>query len=130
MRGLGGLYQRGEVWRVTYHHGARKYRESSRFADRNDATRLVRHRLAALNTGKPGGSEEEDLTFEDLAADYIQEREVRGNHGTLPPAVQEPRSEPQGFLRGLRAAEITTHPMREHARTAAGEPQSSLSGAT
>jgi hypothetical protein len=82
MRGLGSIYQRGEVWWVRYHDGGREYRESSRSVERDDAVRLLRHRLAALNTGRPGGpSEEERLTFEDLAADYIQERMIRGITG-------------------------------------------------
>ena len=82
MRGLGSVYQRGLVWWVRYQHDGREYRETSRSVDRNDAVRLLQHRLAALNTGKPGGrSEEERLTFEDLAADYIQDREVHGATG-------------------------------------------------
>jgi hypothetical protein len=82
MRGLGGIYQRRLIWWVRYQHGGREYRESSRSVDRDDAVRLLRLRLASLNTGRPGGpSDEERLTFEDLAADYIQEREVRGATG-------------------------------------------------
>src|SRR5258705_3994553 len=84
MRGLGGIYQRRLIWWVRYQHGGREYRESSRSVDRDDAVRLLRFRLASLNTGRPGGpSAQERLTFEDLAADYIHEREVRGAKARL-----------------------------------------------
>jgi integrase len=117
MRGLGNVYQRGEVWWVTYHHGGRKYRESSRSVERDDAVRLLRHRLAALNTGKPGGpSEEERLTFEDLAADYIQEREVHGATGACLQWSKSRVANLKSFFGGMRAVEITTHRMREYAR--------------
>jgi hypothetical protein len=69
MRGLGDLYQRGEVWWVAFIMAPGS---TGKVAAPQTGT-LLRHRLAALNTGKPGGSEKEDLTFEDLAADYIQE---------------------------------------------------------
>lgn len=117
MRGLGNVYQRGQVWWVAYHHGGRKYRESSRSVDRNDAVRLLRHRLAALNTGKAGGpSEGERLTFEDLAADYIQEREVRGAKGACLQWSKSRVANLKTVFGGLRAVEITTHRMREYAR--------------
>jgi hypothetical protein len=117
MRGLGNVYLRGLVWWVRYQHDGREYRETSRSVDRNDAVRLLRHRLAALNTGKPGGrSEEERLPFEDLAADYIQEREVHGATGACLQWSKSRVANLKNFFGGVRAVEITTHRMREYAR--------------
>ncbi len=117
MRGLGSIYQRGQVWWVRYQHGGREYRESSRSVDRDDAVRLLRHRLGGLNTGKPGGpSEEERLTFEDLAVDYLQDREVRGAAGACLQWSKSRVANLKTFFGSVRAVEITTHRMREYAR--------------
>jgi len=59
MRGLGGVYKRGPVYWIRYHHRGREYRESSRSPERADAVALLRQRLADLNQGKPGGRTEE-----------------------------------------------------------------------
>lgn len=118
MRGLGNVYQRGQVWWVRYYDGGgREYRESSRSVDRDDAVRLLRHRLAGFNQGRPGGpSQEERLTFEDLAADYIQEREVRGITGACLQWSKSRVENLKTLFAGVRAVEITTHRMREYAR--------------
>ena len=82
MRGLGGVYKRGPVYWIRYHHRGREYRESSRSPERADAVALLRQRLADLNQGKPGGPTEERVTFADMADDYIAERTLKG----VPPA--------------------------------------------
>jgi integrase len=117
MRGLGSVYQRGQVWWIRYQHGRQEYRESARSTQRDDAVRLLCHRLGALNTGRPGGpSEEERLTFEDLAADYIQERTVRGITGACLQWSKSRVENLKTIFAGVRAVEITTHRMREYAR--------------
>jgi hypothetical protein len=78
MRGLGGVYKRGPVYWIRYHHRGREYRESSRSTDRADALALLHQRLADLSQGKPGGPTEERVTFADMAADYIAERALKG----------------------------------------------------
>ncbi len=65
-RGLGHIYQRGNVWWVAYHHKKRKIRESSRSANRSDAVRLLRRRLGEIGTGRFVGIIGERSTFEDL----------------------------------------------------------------
>ena len=58
--------------------------------------------------GKPGGpSEEERLTFEDLAADYIQEREVRGATGACLQWSKSRVANLKGFFGSVRAGEVT-----------------------
>jgi integrase len=117
MRGLGNVYQRGQIWWVRYPHGGREYRESARSADRQDAVRLLRHRLASLTPGKLGGpSEEERLSFEDLASDYIQDRTVRGAAGACLQWSKSRVANLKTHFAGMRASEITTHRMREYAR--------------
>jgi hypothetical protein len=88
-----------------------------RSADRQDAVRLLGQRLASLTTGKLGGpSEEERLTFEDLAADYIQERTVHGATGACLQWSKSRVANLKTHFAGMRASEITTHRMREYAR--------------
>lgn len=117
MRGLGSVYRRGQVWWVRYHHGGREYRESARSTEKQDAVRLLRLRLASLTVGKPGGAPEEDrLTFEDLAADYLQERTVRGITGACLQWSKSRVANLKATFGGMRVAEITTHRMREYAR--------------
>jgi hypothetical protein len=74
--------------------------------------------LAGLNTNKPGGpSEEERLTFEDLAADYIKEREVRGATGACLQWSKSRVANLKNMFEGVRAVEITTHRMRVRPQT-------------
>jgi len=117
MRGLGSVYQRGQVWWIRYHQGGREYRESSHSADRQDALRLLRKRLASISAGKPGGPpEEERLTFQDLAADYVQDRVVRGIMGASLLWSKSRVANLQTFFGGMRAVDITTPRMRDYAR--------------
>ena len=71
MRGLGGIYKRGPVYWVLYHHGGREYRETSRSRERSDAVALLRERPAGLNRGKLLASAEQRVTFNALAADMF-----------------------------------------------------------
>jgi integrase len=76
--------------------------------------RLLKQRLAALGQGKPAVPEEERVTFESMAADYIREREVRGVPApALRWAHQRVNNLSTGFG-GLKAVEITTAKMREY----------------
>src|SRR5437879_10563563 len=78
MRGNGSVYKRGTVYWVRYHHRGREYRESTRSTERADAVSLLRQRLADASQGRPGGPPEERLTFDAMAADYIEERRLKG----------------------------------------------------
>jgi integrase len=128
MRGLGGIYKRGRTWWVRYYHRGREYRESSHSTERADATRLLRLRLTGLQQGNLPGTAEERLTFEEMAADYLQERELKG----APPGGLLWSKARVAKLRrtfvGIRAVDITTTRMREYAqaRRAAGASASTV----
>lgn len=49
MRGMGGVFKRGPVWWIRYGHRGRKYRESSKSADRAVALALLKQRLGDLD---------------------------------------------------------------------------------
>jgi integrase len=64
-RGEGTVYQRGTVWWAQYCYRGRVYRETSQSADRRDAVKLLRRRLAEVVTHRHA-PEAEKVTFEDL----------------------------------------------------------------
>src|SRR5262245_24367139 len=74
MRGMGGIYKRGPVYWIRYSHRGRKYRESSKSPERAVAVALLTQRLNEIHQGRVSGPAEERVTFEELAADYVQER--------------------------------------------------------
>lgn len=73
-RGLGRVYKRGNVWWVGYSYRGKKYRESSGSANRADAVRLLKRRLAEIGRGRLIGPSAEKTTFGELVelieADY------------------------------------------------------------
>ena len=68
MRGLGGVYKRGPVYWIRYHHRGREFRESARSTDRGDAVRLLKARLSDVSYGRPNPADEESVTFDQLVA--------------------------------------------------------------
>lgn len=78
MRGMGRIFNRGEVFWIAYSHRGREYRESARSAREADARRLLKKRLGEIGRGKLVGPQEERVTFEDVAADYLRDYELRG----------------------------------------------------
>lgn len=111
MRGNGGVYQRGQVWWVRYPAGGRERRESARSTDKEAAIRLLRQRLAHGSQVDEGR-----LTFEDLAADYLQERQIHGASSTALQWSNARVANLKTAFTGMRAVDITTGGMREYAR--------------
>ena len=117
MRGMGGVYKRGPVYWLRYNHRGRKYRESSKSAERAVAVALLKQRLGDLHQGRISGLAEERVTFEDLAADDLQERAIRG---TDPKGLKWSRARVDNLgttFAGMRAVDITPARIREYAAT-------------
>src|SRR2546422_8800075 len=115
MRGMGGVFKRGPVWWIRYGHRGRKYRESSRSPERADALALLKQRLADVHRGRLSGLAEERVTFEDLSADYLQERAVRGAD---PKALKWSKARVNNLgtiFASMRAVDITAARIREYA---------------
>ena len=125
MRGLGGIYKRGSVYWIRYRHRGKQYRESARSTERRDAVRLLKQRVADLSQGRPSPADEERVTFDQIAADYIADRTLKN---VPQPRLQWSRARVahlKAFYGGMRAVEITTATMREYAkvrRTGGAEP--------
>ena len=110
MRGQGSLYQRGQVWWIRYSAGGQEHRESSKSSDKEVALQLLRRRL--FQPGAPS----HNLTFEDLAADYLQERRSHGADLTALQWSEARIANLKTVFGGLRATDITTTRMREYSR--------------
>jgi integrase len=78
MRGMGRIFKRGEIYWIAYCHRGREHRESSGSTKEADARRLLKKRLGEIGQGKLMGPTEERVTFDALAADYLQEYALRG----------------------------------------------------
>jgi len=73
MYSQGRVFKRGNIWWIAYFDGqGHEQRESSRSPDKAVVTQLLRHRLA--NPSQPAP----DHTFEDIAALYLEEHDLRG----------------------------------------------------
>src|SRR2546425_11904093 len=70
-RGLGRIYQRGQVWWIQYSFRGKKHRESSESEKESVAIKLLKKRLGEMGRGRLVGSAEEKLTVEQLADNLI-----------------------------------------------------------
>jgi integrase len=77
-RGLGRIYQRGEIWWVQYYFHGRLYRESSGSTVQARATDLLKRRLAEMGRGRLLGPTIEKTTFETLAQMLFVDYEING----------------------------------------------------
>ena len=51
MRGDGRVFQRGQIWWISYYHNGREHRESSKSRERKEAVRLLRQRVGEVAAG-------------------------------------------------------------------------------
>src|SRR5881396_1727595 len=78
LRGMGRVYQRGQVWWIQYWYRGQLYRESSESLRRSAAVRLLRRRQGEMGQGNLAGPAVERTRFEDLAAMLIDDYKVNG----------------------------------------------------
>jgi len=121
MRGMGGVFKRGPVWWIRYSHRGRKHRESSKSPERAIAVALLKQRLADLGHGRPSGPDEERVTFDQLAADYIAERALKGVPAARLQWSRARVANLKTFFGAMRGVDITTSAMREYARVRRGK---------
>ena len=84
--------------------------------------RLLKQRLADLAQGRPGGPDEERVTFQEIAAGYVDDRALKGAPAARLQWSRARVAHLSAFFGAMRAIEITTGRMREFAkaRLAAG----------
>lgn len=111
-RGTGSLFPRGTIWWLKYYRNGRPYRESSHSRERRSAERLLKRRLAEIETNQFHGLRVERVRFDELASDL--ENDYAINHHKS--AVRNSRSIGHlgQFFGGWRALETTTDRIREY----------------
>jgi len=118
-RGLGSLFRRGPVWWLKYYRHGKPYRESSRTADRRKAEKLLKRRLAEIETGQFRGLQIERVRFDELASDLQNDYTVNQRKS----AVRNSRSivHLRNFFGGWRAVDLTTDQIRRYIAKRQGE---------
>src|SRR5437660_10723210 len=80
MRGDGRIYQRGDRYYIAYSIGGREFRESTGSTDPADAQRRLLERLRQRAQAEAAVlAAASAATFDDLAAAYVAEYELRGH---------------------------------------------------
>ena len=86
-RGMGSIFQRGEIWYVQFYDDGRARQESTKSTARTDAVKLLKRRLGEVAHGRLVGPDMKRTRFKDLVellrADYI-----RQGRRSLPRALQ------------------------------------------
>ena len=77
LRGMGRTFRRGATWWIAYYFCGTEYRESARSAKQSDATRLLRRRLAEIETGAFVASSQTRVTFEDMERVYLADYKLQ-----------------------------------------------------
>jgi hypothetical protein len=106
MRGMGRVFKRGASWWIAYNHRGTEYRESSRSQREADARRLLRQRLAQIQTQRFVGPSEERLSFDDLTGGLLRNYAVRGLRSSQAAGLRVKNL--RAFFGHLRARDITT----------------------
>ncbi len=121
--GSGTIYQRTKtgpdgkkqvlkVWWLDYYHNGKRIRESSGTTDRAEAQRLLQQRLGQIADGKFAGPAADRVTFEELAADFLNEYRANGRK-TLREAMIRVNKHLLPFFGGKTAHKINTTDVRE-----------------
>jgi hypothetical protein len=113
-RGWDSIYQRGGVWWIKFDdRTGRCRRESSKSANKNDATRLLDQRSGEVESGKRViGSDLERTSFEDLASmirDVYRAENRRSTH-----RLEIGLKRLAEFFAGLRARDIDFSSLRSY----------------
>lgn len=119
MRGMGRIFKRADVYWIAYFHRGKEYRESSQSRKESAAKRLLKTRLGEIGRGRLVGPVEERVTFDDLAADFLRDYEIKGRR-----SIRTARQRVAHLSRyfGLdRAIDITTSRIRTYAQARLGE---------
>ena len=73
---MGSIYKRGNTFWVKYYRNGKPYRESTKSHKEADAKRLLKKREGEISNGKLPGIYFEQVFFDDLAEDFVQEYRI------------------------------------------------------
>ena len=110
MAGTGRIYRRGDIYYIAYRWDGREYRESARSAQRGVAEHLLATRLRERRGSPPPA----DLTFDALAAWYLDDYIVR--HLRTLDTARGRVANLRAVFGGWPATAITTEAIRDYQR--------------
>ena len=113
MRGMGRTFQRGPVWWISYYVHGTEHRESARSTREGDARRLLKKRLAEIEDRRFVGPSEERVTFDELAAGYLDDYKLQG-YRSLESAAKPRVANLKRFFGLDRAIDITRRRVRQY----------------
>ncbi len=111
-RGMGGTFQRGRIWWISFYHRGRQFRESTKSEGQAEANKLLKRRLGEISA-KNFVPDEEKVDFEDLAQSLEADYKLNGRRSLKTAALNN-----IGHLRGFfgfdRAVDITSDRIRRY----------------
>jgi integrase len=105
LRGMGRVYQRGQIWWAQYYIRGQCIRESSRSSNRADAVRLLKQRTSEAASGKPTGPQVEKTSFEDIASILVSDYRANGRKSLA--RIEDALGHLGSYFGGYRAHDIT-----------------------
>lgn len=103
--GDGSVFLHGQTWTIQYYNNGYRIRESSHSANRADAVRLLKRRLAQIHTGLYDGPPQKQIRFEDLAE--LIRTDYRINQRRSIKRLEISLKHLQSFFGGMRVGQIT-----------------------
>jgi len=112
----GHLYQRdnSRCWWISYYRNGKQFQESSKSEKRSDAQKLLNKRLGEIATGTFHGLKHEKVTFDDLAADFLNDYRINARR-SVDKAERSVKHLAQ-YFGGMRAMNITTDKIKTYIR--------------
>ena len=79
-KGTGCIYRRAgtSAWWVKYSRNGKPFSESSHTTDKRKAEKILKHRLAQIQTGTFIGPQTERIRLEELADDFLRDYRING----------------------------------------------------
>jgi integrase len=112
LRGMGRIFQRGNVYWIGYYFRGKEYRESSLSTNAGEAKKLLKKRLGEMGRGKLVGPAEEKVTFDEIAEMLRQDYKVNARKAAK--AIAYPIKHLENTFGLDRALDITTDRINAH----------------
>ena len=108
-KGTGCIYQRPDssVWWIKYSRNGKTFRESAHSDNKRKAERMLKHRLAELETGTFPGLHVERVRVDELAEDFLREYRIN-NRKSLDDAEARWKLHLKPFFAEMRAVELSS----------------------
>ena len=78
---MGHLYRRNQTWWMKYYKDGRAFYESSRTANKEKASNILKQREGAIAAGENVSPAQARFKFDDALADYLRDQEVNDRIG-------------------------------------------------